>query len=133
LPPEELSSGLLGWMTPELPRSRSLAYHHPNLAQFVQTLPEESVILTNEPMMFAAYTHGMVDDIAEPCYSDMLTRRPKAWLDVGACTSQYPTYIVLFQWDKYAVEAQTIQAAIERKCPDLPKHHFNQSIMYTLP
>jgi hypothetical protein len=132
LPPEELSSGLLGWMTPELPRSRSLVYHHPQLAAWVQEQPDDSVILTNAPLIITPYTHGLVDHVAEPCYSDVLLRRPQAWLDAGACSSQYPVSIVLFQWDKYAEEAQTIQQAVERKCPDLPKRQFEQSVVYTL-
>jgi hypothetical protein len=124
-------TGLQQWITVETPRSRNLPNYHADLLQWVQAQPEESVILTNVPELLSPYADGSIEHVAES-RAGFLAQAPQAWLDAGACSSQYPVSIVLFQWGKYAMEAQTIQQTIERKCPGLPKRQLGQSVVYTL-
>ncbi len=114
-----------------LPQSGNFADQNTALVQWVQTQSEEQIIITNTPELLAMYARGTIEHITAP-YSFNTTHKPAAWLDVGACNSQYPVSIVLFQWDKYAMEAQTIQQTVERKCPGLPKRQFEHSVVYTL-
>ncbi len=124
-------SGLQKWITIETPRSRNLPNYHPDLLQWVQAQSEKSVILTNVPELLAPYADGSIEHAAES-RAGFLAQAPQAWLDAGSCRSKYPVSIVLFPWDKYAEEAQTIQQAVERKCPGLPKRQFEHSVVYTL-
>jgi hypothetical protein len=101
------------------------------LIAWAQAQPRNHVLLTNDPAFLALHSPSIIEDIANPYFFNT-TEPPTAWLDAGACSSQYPTSIVLFPTDKYARDVEAMQQTIERKCPDLPKRQFEQSVVYTL-
>ncbi len=106
-----------------------------DLVAWVQTLPQDHILLTNDPGLLVLHTRSVIEDIALP-HSFNAVVYPQAWLDAGSCRSQYSVSIVLFSWDNhmqnYHLDAKAIQQAVERKCPDLPKRQLEHSVVYTL-
>jgi hypothetical protein len=128
------SSGFLSWLTVVPPRTANLANHHPNLLEYVRTLPPDTVLITNGPLLLVPYSRGPVEDIREPYPQAGIPGTIQGWLDAGACTApEHPIAIVIFDWDYLSQDADEISQRLLTKCPDLAATTFRHSTMYMLP
>ncbi len=122
--------GFVQWLVVEPIRSADLGNHHPDLLSWSETLPEQTIILSNAPLVLAAYTHETTQHIFAPLGYGI---PEESWLKQGDCSSRFPLVLVVFEWDYLKGEAQKMQQQIEAKCPSLTKQTFQHSVIYELP
>jgi hypothetical protein len=122
--------GFVQWLVVEPVRSADIENHHPQLLSWMETLPEQTIILTNGPPLLAPYTYETTQHIFAPLGYGIPA---ESWLKRGDCSSQFHLVIVVFKWDYLKDEAKEIQQQIETKCPDLPKYTFQHSVAYKFP
>lgn len=123
-------------ITDKIPRTADLETFHAPLLQSFQAqnndnATDETVIITNEPLLFAQCPDITAEDMREPCHHAR-SHNIVAWLEEGQCHSQYATYIVIVDSGYLAPRANTFREQVEQRCPDLPRHQFPQSTVYTL-
>jgi hypothetical protein len=128
------SAGFLGWLMVMPVRTADLANHHPDLLEYVQGLPSNTVFLTNEPLLLVPYVSGPVEHLSRysrqpgiPAHQAIIP-----WLKEGRCRSHQPVVIVVFDWDYLSRDAAQTRQAVQQKCPDLPKQVFEHSTVYQL-
>ncbi len=131
------SAGFVSWLTVVPSRSADLVNYHPDVLEYVRSLPDDTVLLSNAPILLVPYAPGSVEDLADnyPQPGIPGKERIPAWLEHGSCSSRqsHTIAIVVFDWDQYAKDAPQIREQVETKCPGLPSTTFRHSTIYQLP
>lgn len=119
-PPAVRPPGLPGLFAIDIVRATDLERHHTELHTYIQIRGSETVVLTNDPRLFAPLPLAALDDL-------------EGILSADICTSRLPVVVVIFDWDRdnpFIPSFAQSQQAVESQCPNMPMKVFDHSVVY---
>jgi hypothetical protein len=127
-------NGMPYWLIHKPGRLQDLSIHHPNLLQYIDSVDEEHVIVSNALHLFTDPI--IVEDMELP--TPILF-----WLAEGSCDPPTDVLLVIFDWDQWqesrfddgrniAMSPSQLRTAVEQKCPDAAEFSFEHSVVYYL-
>jgi SAM-dependent methyltransferase len=124
-----LLAGTPAWWVHRPPRSHDLRNHHPDVVRVLDSLPENTVVVSNVPALFVP--RPLVND------DDAVSR----WLQRGRCTPPESMVVIVLDWDAWSEsEAPKIglpppselNAAVREKCPHAEAVEVRHGTIYML-
>lgn len=128
-----LLRGVPSWLIHNPPRTLDRQRYLPEVEAYLSDASDEPVIVSNAPELFTEYAIATGTDPLEQ------------WLAEGRCTVTHSVFLVVVDWDRWAVGLrdigwdvhgrlpQELSTAITAKCPNLQAIDLPRSTIYRLP